>query len=754
MKKLLLFLVLLALAAFAGAQELVDGSIRSSASSCQPQAVTSACVFLQVGPQTNYADITVRGTYSGTLQFEVSGDAGATWVSVNATPPNSSTAVTSTTSTGTWTASMAGHTFLRVRASAFASGVANVTLNPSQAVTAGTGGGGGSMTYPGAGIACSTGSAWCTSYTSFGSEAGVATSADPGTTAEVPMVADGTHGQKPSASGALGTGAFAAVLPYSAGKLLGDTGSANGGVTVGAGISLTGGVLSNTFSTGSSQCQVFSTANSFCLTLPPYYASPEGATATTTTGTFGVGTSGAIGSCSTFVANEGVYIAGAGTSGANYIGTVSSCVGTTLTITPTTATSVSGAVVQHDETAAFLAAFTALNPGGGTIYLPGSATGSSGLYLVNGPLLDTGGANAVLPLPKLPNYVGNPTTITIKGFIIPYAAPIIQTSQNTSPCNFIGGYDSAAGDGFAGFTNVILHLEDLQILLPSNPYCAAVNATYLLGLVNRNVLVLTTDYSSVPTHSGGAGVLYPKVSNNIHLAADDLAVAGFYTDVRLGEHAQVNSLYLVGSHNALVLDASGGLSGDPYANFTNGISVNYVWCGPAESVVNCVAGGAAATTVNVMMMDIETISGYAVSDPSNFLKGTLGLNMPGWNCASPTLASMISGGAKLQVKPLQCLGGLLGSLALATSSISSGACQAVTPGSVNSVASPVVATTDVIQWAPSGSLSGATGFAPATSGGLSIAAYPTAGYVNFDVCNWSASPITPSAVTVNWKVPK
>jgi hypothetical protein len=151
MKKLLLFLSLLALVNFAGAQELVDGSIRSSASSCQPQAVTSACVFLQVGPQTNSADITVRGTYSGTLQFEVSGDAGATWVSVNATPPNSSTAVTSTTSTGTWTASMAGHSFLRVRASAFASGVANVTLNPSQAVTAGTGGGssgGGTTTNP------------------------------------------------------------------------------------------------------------------------------------------------------------------------------------------------------------------------------------------------------------------------------------------------------------------------------------------------------------------------------------------------------------------------------------------------------------------------------------------------------------------------------------------------------------------------------------------------------------------------------
>jgi hypothetical protein len=67
----------------------------------------------------------------------------------------------------------------------------------------------GSISYPGAGVPVSTGSAWGMSLTKYGSAAGVATSSDPGTTAEVPMVADGTHGQKPSASGALGTGAFA-----------------------------------------------------------------------------------------------------------------------------------------------------------------------------------------------------------------------------------------------------------------------------------------------------------------------------------------------------------------------------------------------------------------------------------------------------------------------------------------------------------------------------------------------------------------
>jgi hypothetical protein len=75
--------------------------------------------------------------------------------------------------------------------------------------------GGGSMTYPGVGIAyTSNGTTWGTSLTKFGSAVGLATSTDPGTTAEVPMVADGSHGQKPSASGALGTAAFTASSAY------------------------------------------------------------------------------------------------------------------------------------------------------------------------------------------------------------------------------------------------------------------------------------------------------------------------------------------------------------------------------------------------------------------------------------------------------------------------------------------------------------------------------------------------------------
>jgi hypothetical protein len=97
-------------------------------------------------------------------------------------------------------------------------------------------------------------------------------------------------------------------------------------------------------------------------------------------------------------------------------------------------------------------------------------------------------------------------------------------------------------------------------------------------------------------------------------------------------------------------------------------------------------------------------------------------------------------------------GGTTGTTALATSSISTGTCQTVTAGSVNSSAATGTTTGSRILWTPAASLQTVTGYEVTTSGALSIDAYPTAGYVNFNVCNWSAGPITPGALTLNWKV--
>ena len=93
-----------------------------------------------------------------------------------------------------------------------------------------------------------------------------------------------------------------------------------------------------------------------------------------------------------------------------------------------------------------------------------------------------------------------------------------------------------------------------------------------------------------------------------------------------------------------------------------------------------------------------------------------------------------------------------GTTALATSSIASGACQTVTAGSVNSSAATGATTSSKIIWTPAISLQTVSGYKVSTSGALSIDAYPTAGYVNFNVCNGTASSITPGALTVNWEL--
>ena len=60
---------------------------------------------------------------------------------------------------------------------------------------------------------------------------------------------------------------------------------------------------------------------------------------------------------------------------------------------------------------------------------------------------------------------------------------------------------------------------------------------------------------------------------------------------------------------------------------------------------------------------------------------------------------------------------------------------------------------DVVSWTPVGDISGTTGYAPATTGGLIIYVWADVDEINFKVCNPTLASITPDpAVTLNWKV--
>lgn len=88
-----------------------------------------------------------------------------------------------------------------------------------------------------------------------------------------------------------------------------------------------------------------------------------------------------------------------------------------------------------------------------------------------------------------------------------------------------------------------------------------------------------------------------------------------------------------------------------------------------------------------------------------------------------------------------------GTAALGTSVIASPGCA-----SAVTVAAAGVATTDTLTASFSSDPTGVTGYTPVTTGMLAIIPYPTAGNVNFKVCNTTAASITPGAITLNWRV--
>jgi hypothetical protein len=110
-----------------------------------------------------------------------------------------------------------------------------------------------------------------------------------------------------------------------------------------------------------------------------------------------------------FKVNQGIYIRGAGSSGAALVTKITAISGTAITLQNAAATTVSAVTnnVQHDDSAAFQSALdTIMAAGGGTLYVP------DGFYRLNGPLTDI---NSII---KIPYNAGYPGTNTLKSISI------------------------------------------------------------------------------------------------------------------------------------------------------------------------------------------------------------------------------------------------------------------------------------------------------------------------------------------------
>jgi len=114
MKRLLLLLLFLPFSLPAQTNSAA-GNLTAASASC----LSTNCVSLRFYPNTIYSTITLGGTFSATVQFEVSGDYGVTWVAAS---------VASSTSAGTTQFTIGGYTNIRARVSSFVSGTVVVTI--------------------------------------------------------------------------------------------------------------------------------------------------------------------------------------------------------------------------------------------------------------------------------------------------------------------------------------------------------------------------------------------------------------------------------------------------------------------------------------------------------------------------------------------------------------------------------------------------------------------------------------------------
>lgn len=92
------------------------------------------------------------------------------------------------------------------------------------------------------------------------------------------------------------------------------------------------------------------------------------------------------------------------------------------------------------------------------------------------------------------------------------------------------------------------------------------------------------------------------------------------------------------------------------------------------------------------------------------------------------------------------------SIAAGTSTINPGAITSETCATVISTAANGVLSTDAIIVTPNASIKAVTGYVALAAGGIRITGYPTADFVNWDVCNPTSSSITPGSITLNWLV--
>jgi hypothetical protein len=282
-------------------------------------------------------------------------------------------------------------------------------------------------------------------------------------------------------------------------------------------------------------------------------------------------------------------------------------------------------------------------------------------------------------------------------------------------------------------------------------------------VVGTGVLTVTktngTAFGSLATATPGTGVL-AAIGNTLNAASGLVGFSG-----ALGTPTSATLT------NATGLPISTGLSGAGTGVLT-ALGVNVGSAGAFVTFNGALGTPSSGTLTNATGLPISTgVSGLgtnvaaALGNTLNAANGLVGFSGALGTPTSATLTNATglpistgisglgTGVATAAAANLSAAGGITstiasGTAALGTSAITSGACATVV-----TVAATNVATTDTVMFGYNSDPTAVTGYgASATGAVLTIYPYPTSGNVNVKVCNSSSGSITPSAMTLNWRV--
>jgi hypothetical protein len=191
------------------------------------------------------------------------------------------------------------------------------------------------------------------------------------------------------------------------------------------------------------------------------------------------------------------------------------------------------------------------DPGGGT---------DGGQIILDGPLQDTGGANAQIIIPAISAVAGEQVSIEFwgnqqppQGFSVVGATPPPKGHlhfESTIAGAAGGAVFGAKGPvgSFDDFTFVHQTLRNVGIRLPSNSPMTALDFSRVACVDLDRVVVDQGGYYvqgfTQPTTASSYGIKMPKNNNGAFSTLDKVAVAGFYTGYQFAEHAfggQVNA---------------------------------------------------------------------------------------------------------------------------------------------------------------------------------------------------------------------